>query len=152
MPKSEPKSTNTSRKNEYVMKYNDKSAGQPEMAAIFQLLKTLVLPYEKGHIRRIGGDGGQLSLINTKPVEVNGKIKEDVWFVSILVQKGYVGFYYMPIYTHPQEIRSMLSPALLRLLKGKSCFHIKRTDPLILDDVRKALQIGHELWEKDGWL
>jgi hypothetical protein len=40
-------------------------------------------------------------LVGEKPVEVLGRKKDELWFASALIQKGYVGFYYMPVYGDP---------------------------------------------------
>lgn len=141
----------TARKKEYTIKYTDKSAGQPELVPIFEAIKKLMLPYKKGSLKMIGGDGGMLSLISEKPVEIDGRKKDELWFAGILVQKGYVGFYYMPVYAAP-EIKKVFKPELLKLLKGKSCFHIKKHDPVILEQIRESLQVGYMLYKERGWL
>ena len=48
---------------------------------------------------------------------------------SIILQKSYVGFYFTPIYMNP-TLKNKLSPSLNRLLRGKSCFHIKSSTPI----------------------
>lgn len=141
----------TAKKKEYTIKYTDKSAGQPELVPIFEAIKKLMLPYQKGSLTMIGGDGGMLSLISEKPVEIDGRKKDELWFAGILVQKGYVGFYFMPVYAAP-EIKKVFKPELLKLLKGKSCFHIKKLDPVILQQIRESLQMGYMLYKERGWI
>jgi len=59
------------------------------------------------------------------------------------MQKGYVGFYYMPVYMN-DVVRRKLDPDLLKCLRGKACFHIKKNDPVVFDQIEKALLIGVE--------
>lgn len=138
-------------KSEPKIKYTDKSAGQEHLVPIFEKIKSLMLPYEKGNIRMIGGNGGMLCLVSQKPVVIEGRRKDEMWFAGILVQKGYVGFYFMPVYTSP-EIKKTFKPELLKCLKGKSCFYIKKDDPVIMTQIKESLKIGYDLFKKRGWL
>jgi len=138
-------------KKEPTIKYSDKSAGQPEMVVIFETIKKMMLPYEKGNLKMIGGNGGMLCLVSQKPVVIDGRKKDEVWFAGILVQKGYVGFYYMPVYASP-EMKKVFKPELLKCLKGKSCFHIKKQDPVIMGQIKESLKIGYAMYREKGWI
>lgn len=133
------------------IKYADKSAGQPELVNIFNELVNIMKPFEKGSIKITGGKEGQFGLISKKAVEVDGKKMEEVWFSGLLIQKGYVGFYFMPVYASP-ELKSEIQPELLKCLKGKSCFHIKKMDEQIFKQIKDALKKGYNLYKKKGWI
>jgi len=112
----------------------------------------MVQPYEKkGAFKLHAGTGGQFNMVSHKPVEIAGRKREELWFVSALVQKGYVGFYFMPIYDNP-SMGILLSPELMKCLKGKACFHIKKNDPVIMKEIEKAIKIGYEAYKKNGWV
>jgi len=66
-------------------------------------------------------------------------------------KKSYVGFYFMPVYAEP-DLKTVFQPGLLKLLKGKSCFHIRGLDDALLAQVNDALRIGFELYRKNGWV
>ncbi|MEO5684754.1 MAG: hypothetical protein ABIQ88_19085 [Chitinophagaceae bacterium] len=138
-------------KSETGIKYADKSGGQPHLVLIFNEIKKLLLPYEKGSIKLRGGTGGQILLVSDKPVTIHGKIRDELWFAAALIQKGYVGFYFMPVYTGP-EIKEVFKPELLKCLKGKSCFHIKKQDEEILKQIKESLAIGYRKYKEKGWL
>ncbi len=138
-------------KDEYVVKYEDKSGGQPQLIPIFEKIKALLLPYVKGEMKMHGGDGGKIALINDRPLVIDGRKKPGMWFVSALIQKGYVGFYYMPVYMN-EPVRKQLQPELLKCLKGKACFYIKKDDPVIYAQIKDALKIGFADYRKRGWL
>ena len=133
------------------LKYADKSAGQPELIPIFETLKKLLLPYVKGPIKLRAGDGGQIALVSEKESEVAGRKRKELWFATILIQKGYVGFYYMPVYEET-EIKKIFQPELLKLLKGKSCFHIKKLDEDLIAQIKSALKLGYAMYKKVGWV
>jgi hypothetical protein len=132
------------------IKYSDKSIGQPELVPIFEELKKLLKPYEKGTIQVIGDSGGQFILSSKKKVEIEGRKRDEIYFAGLLVQKGYVGFYYMPVYTQP-EMKKIFKPELLKLLKGKSCFHIKKLDNELKTQIKDALAAGYECYKERGW-
>jgi hypothetical protein len=138
-------------KKERTIKYMDKSPGQPELVPIFEAIKKLMTAYAKGHLRLRGGEGGQVVLISDKEVVIDGRKREELWFVSALIQKGYVGFYYMPVYMN-EPVRRQLPAELLKCLKGKACFHIKKNDPLLFDQIGEALRIGYENYRGKGWI
>ena len=138
-------------KDAYVVKYEDKSRGQPQLLPIFEKIKALLLPYVKGEMKMHGGDGGKIALINNRPLVIDGRKKPGMWFASALVQKGYVGFYYMPVYMN-EPVRKQLHPELLKCLKGKACFYIKKEDPVIYAQIKDALKIGFDDYRKKGWV
>ncbi len=82
-----------------------------------------------------------------KPVEIAGRKRDDLFFAGVMINKGYVGFYYMPIYANP-KLSERLSANLLKTLKGKSCFHVKHIDDAMLNDIRSALDIGAEEYRR----
>jgi hypothetical protein len=139
-------------KKEPTLKYADKSAGQPEMVVVFEAIKKLILPYvNKGALRLYANTGGQINLVSHKSVVIAGRQREDIWFVSALIQKGYVGFYYMPIYMN-DPMKNQFSPEFMKCLKGKACFHIKNTNPEIMKDIEKAIRIGYKAYVQRGWV
>jgi len=146
-----PAKKNSSKK-EIKIKYEDKSAGQPELVLIFAEIKKLLLPYAKGTIKLHGGDKGKIILVSEKKIEIEGRKRDEVWFASMLIQKGYVGFYYMPIYARPDKIRKLIKPELLKCLKGKACFHIKKADQIIFAQIKEALKIGYVCYKEMGWV
>jgi hypothetical protein len=70
---------------------------------------------------------------------------------AVILQKGYVGFYMMCVYTNDAE-KKRVSPALLKLLQGKSCFHIKMLDDVLRKEIEATLDLGAENYRKRGWL
>lgn len=78
-----------------------------------------------------------------KPVEVG--------LAAIILQKGYVGFYFMPIYIEP-AVKKKLAPSLIKLLQGKTCFHVKKLDEDFLGHVKAALDEGIKNYKDRGWL
>ncbi len=125
------------------LKYSDKSAGQEHLVPIFEELCKLLRPYNKGELVLSGGKAGKFLLGSGKKYWVDGEEKHELWFAGALVQKGYVGFYYTAAHAEP-DIRAIFSEASLKLLKGRSCFHIKKFDQETFEEIRKALKAGHE--------
>jgi len=75
----------------------------------------------------------------------------NVAMASIILQKGYVGFYYMPMYMNA-PLKKKLSPALMKLLKGKTCFYVKKLDAELIAAIEDALNLGAKDFKARGWL
>ena len=57
----------------------------------------------------------------------------------------------MPIYVDI-TLEQVFKPELLKLLKGKSCFHIKELNKKLENQIREALEIGYNLYKERGWI
>ena len=88
-------------------------------------------------------------LWSVKAIAVAGRKKNEVYFAGVIPRKGYIGFYYMPIYTNPER-KSMFKPEMLALLKGKSCFHVRRLEPEVKKQIKDALASGFKLYKQRG--
>lgn len=90
-------------------------------------------------------------LTSYKRVVIEGRQKDEIYFAGIIIQKDYIGFYYMLAYAEP-KVKDKLSPDFLPLLKGKSCFYIRSAEKSLLDQVKKALGIGLKAYKEKGWV
>lgn len=86
--------------------------------------------------------------VTTKSKKTGNIIKKDeLYFSALVVQSNYVGFYFMPIYSHRSEFKD-LSPEILKLLKGKSCFHIKEFNDLDIGELEELVERGFNIYQK----
>jgi hypothetical protein len=126
---------------------------QEELLHIFNELKKEVKPYEKAPVVARKDIQGKYDLWTEKQgMMAMGKLRPELNFVSLIIQSSYVGFYYMPIYTNCAYVQDKLSPELLKNLKGKACFHIKKVDKDVLKHVKDAMKVGYEVYKKNGWM
>ena len=121
-----------------------------DLKQIYSSLKEMLQPYRPPLTAKVE-DEQRFDLVSIKDVEIEGRKRKEVYFVSIIIQKDYVGFYYMPVYSNP-EMKAIFRPELLALLKGKSCFHIKRLDNQLRDQIHIALEDGFKLYKTRGWV
>jgi hypothetical protein len=131
-------------------KYSDKSAGQPELVPVFHAIKKIISSYARGNYRAKADKPGHYELYYDKEVEHQGRTYPELYFASVLIQKGYVGFYFFPAYAN-DSLKQKLKPGLLKTLKGKTCFHIKNGDPVMLQEIKEALQTGYDYYVFRGW-
>ena len=125
---------------------------QVELLSVFNELRGMLKVYEgKGRLRPKFDMEGKYDLWSFKEEELAGRRRKGVSFATIIVHSSYVGLYYMPIYTDT-ELADVLGPELLATLKGKSCFHIKRMDDKLREQVERALRMGYALYERRGWV
>jgi hypothetical protein len=122
----------------------------PDLLPLFGEMKALLEPYA-AHFAVRRDELGYYDLWSERNVVIDGRKRAEVFFASLIIQKSYVGFYYMPVYANA-ELAAVFGSDLLRLLRGKSCFHIKPLTPELRDQVRQALALGYKLYEERGWL
>jgi hypothetical protein len=121
-----------------------------DLGNTFKSLRALLARYQPPLAAKID-DARRYELWSRKDVVIDGRKRSEVFFASAVIQKGYVGFYYMPVYTSP-GMKKLFAPELLSLLKGKSCFHIKTLDARLLTLIKRALDEGLKLYKKNGWV
>ena len=121
-----------------------------ELQAIFGAIKPLLQAYQPPMVPKTDNER-YFDLWSNKPVVIDGRKKKEIFFAGLIIQKDYVGFYFMPIYAET-DLKSVFKPELLRLLKEKSCFHIKKLDEELLRQIEAALKVGYELYRQRGWV
>jgi hypothetical protein len=120
------------------------------LTEVFNQVKTLMQAYSPPLISKLDDDA-HFDLWSVKDLVIEGRKRKEVYFAGLIIQKSYLGFYYMPVYTNA-ELKTVFAPELLELLKGKSCFHIKKLDQALLEQIRAALRIGYEKYQMNGWV
>ena len=121
-----------------------------DLPAIFSELKSLLQAYAPPLTSKIDTESS-FDLWSQKDLVIEGRKRKEVYFAGLIIQKSYVGFYFMPVYVET-EMRAFVPPELLRHLKGKSCFHIKALTPELREQIRAVLQSGFELYQQRGWV
>ena len=133
-----------------------KASGEASLASIYLKLKEVLsrhAPPLKLCEMEIGKKSG-VQLVVPKPVTIPGAYggkPVNMQLAAAILQKGYVGFYLMCIYMD-EKAKKEISPALLRLLKGKSCFHVKTWNDGLENDIEAALVLGTKAYRERGWL
>lgn len=114
-------------------------------------VEKLLRAYENALTTRTGTvkNKRDFHLVSVRPIEYMGRKYPEMYFASVIEQKNFIGFYLMTA-CHP-SVKEKLSPALLKLLKGKSCFHIQQLTPELKRDISDALKIALDGYRKLGW-
>ena len=121
-----------------------------KLTRTFNQLKTILKKFEDPLKPKFDLDS-KYDLWSFKKVSIAGRKRKEVSFATIIIQSSYVGLYYMPIYTDT-KLQEVFKPELLKLLKGKSCFHIKELTPKLEKQITEALEVGYKLYQKRGWI
>jgi hypothetical protein len=119
------------------------------LTEMFNQVKTLMQVYSPPLTPKMDDDA-HYDLWSIKDLVIDGRKRKEVYFSGLVIQKSYVGFYYMPIYSNT-ALKNVLAPELLKLLKGKSCFHIKKLDETLLAQIKDALKVGFAYYQERGW-
>lgn len=113
---------------------------------------------DKGTILKIGPLGGpvkevkrQLHLLGKDAVSILGRKPQQTYIAGVIEQKNFAGFYFMPIYSHPEEF-SLTSPLLQNARKGKSCLNIKVLDAPAVRELKSLVKKGKALYKTLGWI
>ncbi|HOI87687.1 MAG TPA: hypothetical protein PLV51_07500 [Lentimicrobium sp.] len=122
-----------------------------DLSLIFHQLRNLMKPFETGTIKARVDEEKRYDLWSEKKVVIEGRKRNDVYFAGLVIQRNYVGFYFMPVYVD-EDLKTVFKPELLKLLKGKSCFHVKKTDDELSLQIADALRTGYDLYRKRGWI
>lgn len=121
-----------------------------DLKQIFDQLKPLLEEYRPPLTAKMETER-YFDLWSFKELVIADRNRKEVFFAGLIIQKAYVGFYFMPVYVE-KEIKTLFPPELLRLLKGKSCFYIKRLTPELLGQIRVTLKVGYQLYQERGWV
>jgi len=127
-----------------------KKSQSEENIKIFKRLKNILNKYEDPLVPKYNLDS-KYDLWSVKDIEIAGRKRKEIYFAGLIIQSSYVGFYFMPIYADT-SLEKVFKPELLKLLKGKSCFHIKELNADLEKQIAKALDAGYRLYKKRKWI
>jgi len=122
-----------------------------DFVEIFQTIRASLQPYATLGFSNRTNSETLYDLWSDKNVEIEGRQRNEVFFASVQINKGHVGFYFMPVYAEP-DMKQVFDENLLQLLKGKSCFHIKELDEQLLNQIEESLAEGYRLYKEKGWV
>lgn len=146
-----PVKTKTRRKPSVTKQSTASASGMSlDLTVVEREIRELLEQYTPPLEVRSDAKGGY-HLWSVKDITVEGRKRKEVYFAGVIPRKGYVGFYYMPVYVEPEQ-KAMLKPELLALLKGLSCFHVRRLDPELKRQIKNALAAGFKLYKQRGWV
>lgn len=121
-----------------------------DLELIFSTIKGLMRVYSPPLMTK-KDEETYYDLWSVRDVVIEGRKRKEVYFAGLVRYASYVGFYYMPVYAEP-EMKAVFAPELLALLKGKSCFHVKKLDEQRIEQIRAALETGFKAYQERGWV
>jgi len=121
-----------------------------DLQTVFRTLKGLLRPYAR-ELDVKSDDERRYELEGTKSAVVAGRKRASVYFAGAIIQKHYVGLYFMPVYSHPDEFVH-LPERIRKMLKGKSCFYVKDIEPETIEALSEMLAQGFDLYRAEGWI
>jgi hypothetical protein len=83
-------------------------------------------------------------------VSIAGLPARPTYICGIILQKRFVSFYSMPVYSHPEKFQ--LSPDLGKMKKGKSCINVTHLNPSLEKEIESIVVEGIALYRKEGWV
>jgi len=92
-----------------------------------------------------------LHLYGKKKISFANRRAKQTYVVGIVKQKSYVGFYFMPIYSHPNKFLREISE-LKKLQRGKACYHIRGLSDNLKDEINKIVKEGIKIYRQEKWI
>ncbi len=81
------------------------------------------------------------------PYGSSKKLVPGMYFASIVARKDMVSFYFLPMY-YAQKEYDDIAPALLKRLKGKTCFNFRKEEQVVEKELNALLKRGTKVWKK----
>ncbi|MEP0263755.1 hypothetical protein [Dokdonia sp.] len=117
---------------------------------IDQTLRTIIKAH-LGPLQLRKDDESGLEAAGTIPT-MQGKQKVDgIYFASVMPKPKDARLYFFPIYTDATHFEN-IAPELRKCLKGKSCFHIKKLDKGLQEEITKMIVTGIKVYQEKGIL
>jgi hypothetical protein len=118
---------------------------------ILDKLKTALLKCTPPMVVSKQSENG-MELMGNKPVPYgyNKKIVPGMYFSSFVVRKDMVSFYFFPMYM--ADGFKELIPNMIKALKGKTCFNIKKPEQVNEKELAALLKKGVAAWKKQGYM
>lgn len=124
-----------------------------ELVPLFEELKGFLVKYE--NYFDLIEKQGEYHLVYKGKVIIGDREREEVYFVSLMIQRKFVGLYFMPQYTIPEtKPEYYCGVKMIKTLKGKSCYNIYQKDYIeeYKGELSKALEKGFVEYKKRGWV
>lgn len=130
----------------------------PALTELFDEVKALLIKHSKGLdvATRLENSTAKekkpmIGLIGKKDVAIGNRKPQKTYVAGIILQKNFLGFYSMPIYSHPKQL-TVTDPDLKKARKGKSCINLTKLTPSMKNDLERIIKEGIALYKKEGWI
>jgi hypothetical protein len=121
-----------------------------DVIEIFQSIRSVLQPYDAVGFETSINSANAYELYTTKEILINNK-KQKVYFCGVKICNGNVEFYLKPIFLNP-EIKNILHPDLMKLLKENSLFYVNMLDEQLLNHISQALNVGFTYYKQQEWV
>lgn len=121
-----------------------------DVIEIFQSIRSVLQPYDAVGFETSINSANAYELYTTKEILVNNK-KQKVYFCGVKICNGNVEFHLKPIFLNP-EIKNILHPDLMKLLKENSIFYVNMLDEQLLNHISQALDVGFTYYKQQEWV
>lgn len=92
-------------------------------------------------------------LTGNKPVPYGSKktMIPGMYFSSVVARENMISFYFFPMYYHEDDFKNLI-PTMIKTLKGKTCFNIKKPQHVNEKELSALLAKGVQAWKKNGYI
>ena len=117
-----------------------------DFKSLFTRFRALLAPYAS--TLTVQTDGSSKYYLNSS---VLTRSKRPIMFAGVSIEKAYVSFHLMPVYTSPELLQSM-SPELRKRMQGKACFNFRKVDEKLFTELESLTRTGFDKFKESGYL
>lgn len=120
-----------------------------EKSEVFGRIKS-ILKKNKGKLSVKTNTETGYHLYSVKKIKISHREYNRLYFAGLTVNTNDVSFYFFPLYINKSKFR--LSTQLKNKLKGKTCFHFRKIDDELLNEVTELVIKGYSEYKKAKWI
>jgi hypothetical protein len=117
-----------------------------ETARVYAELHRILAPFAA--TLEVKRDDGQQLYLDTRHRQKNG---QPLFFGAVQVKKSSVAYHLMPVYLQPALLETA-SAELRARLTGQSCFHFKKVEPALFEELAALTQAGFDSYHAQGFV
>ena len=118
---------------------------------IFQTIRASLQPYATLGFDNRTNSERVYDLWSNKNVEIDGSLRNEVFFVSVGIEENHVALHLLPE-DQVNELENISDPGFQELLNADGYFEIVSLDDPLLTKIEEAIAAGFKIYKDKGWV
>jgi len=122
-----------------------------DLIEIFQTIRASLQPYATLGFDNRTNSEIRYDLWSNKNVEINGILRNEVFFASVEIEHDFVSLYLFPE-DQREEFRDISDPTISTLLSNHGNSKLKELDDAVLSRIEDAVAAVFKIYKDNGWV
>jgi len=118
---------------------------------IFQTIRASLQPYATLGFDNRTNSETVYDLWSNKNVEIDGSLRNEVFFVSVSIEDNHVALHLLPE-DQVNELKKISDTGFQELLNANGYFEIVSLDDPLLAKIEEAIAAGFKIYKDKGWV